>query len=91
MIQSLTIQIPQISKTPNRQNGGLSGGANGGINGGLAERILSLIRSNASVMVQEMTKALEIPKRTIEREMKKLRSSGRVICVKVVTDTGIRR
>ena len=64
-------------KTPNRQSGGLSGG----IDGGLAERILALIRSNASITVQEMAETLEVPKRTLEREMKKLRSSGRIIRV----------
>ena len=64
-------------KTQNRQSGGLSGG----IDGGLVERILALIRSNASITVQEIAETLEVPKRTLEREMKKLRSSGRIIRV----------
>ncbi len=63
------------SKIPNRQNGGISGG----IDGGLAERILALIRSNDSMTVQEMSEVLDIPKRTIEREMKKFRSNGRIM------------
>ena len=45
------------------------------------ERILASIRSNSSITVQEMTETLEVPKRTLEREMKKLRNSGRIIRV----------
>ena len=44
-----------------------------------AERILALIRSNDSMTVQEMSEVLDIPKRTIEREMKKFRSNGRIM------------
>ena len=61
-------------KTPNRQNGGLSGG----IDGGLAEKIIELIRVDDTVTVSEMAESLGIPKRTIEREMKRLRDSGRI-------------
>ena len=61
-------------KTPNRQNGGLSGG----IDGGLAEKIIELIRADDTVTVSEMAESLGIPKRTIEREMKRLRDSGRI-------------
>ena len=64
-------------KTPNRQDVG----KDVGLDGGLAERILASIRSNASITVQEMAETLEVPKRTLEREMKKLRSSGRIIRV----------
>ncbi len=56
-----------------------SGGLNGGLNGGLAEKILALIRSDASVTVLEMAKVLQIPKRTIEREIKKLRDEQRIV------------
>lgn len=57
-------------KTPNRQSGG--------IDGGLAEKIVALIRENESITVLEMSKTLETPKRTIEREMKKLRNIKRI-------------
>ena len=60
-------------ETPNCQSGG--------IDGGLAERILASIRSNAFIIVQEMSETLEVLKRMLEREMKKLRSSGRIIRV----------
>ena len=58
------------TKTPNRQSGG--------IDGGLAEKIVALIREDESITVLEMSKTLETPKRTIEREMKKLRNIKRI-------------
>ena len=54
-------------KAPNRQIGGLSGG----IDGGLAAKIIELIRADDTVTVSEMAESLGIPKRTIEREMKR--------------------
>ena len=70
-LESALIDEP---KTPNRHGGGLSGG----IDGGLAERIIELIHADDTVTVSEMAESLGIPKRTIEREMKKLRDSGRI-------------
>ena len=61
-------------KAPNRQIGGLSGG----IDGGLAEKIIEFIRADDTVTVSEMAESLGIPKRTIEREMKRLRDSERI-------------
>lgn len=58
-------------KTPNRQGGG--------IDGGLAEKIVALIRENESITILEISEKLEIPKRTIEREMKKLRETKRIV------------
>ena len=49
-------------KTPNRQSGGMDGG--------LAERIITAIRENNNITVIETSESLEVPKRTIEREMK---------------------
>ena len=66
-LESALIDQP---KTPNRQGGG--------IDGGLAEKIVALIRENESITVLEMSETLETPKRTIEREMKKLRDIKRV-------------
>ena len=70
-LESALIDEP---KTPNRHGGGLSGG----IDGGLAERIIELIRADDTVTVSAMGELLGIPKRTIEREMKKLRDSDRI-------------
>ncbi len=67
-LESALIDQP---KTPNRQGGG--------IDGGLAEKIVALIRKNESITVLEMSETLETPKRTIEREMKKLRDIKRII------------
>lgn len=67
-LESALIDQP---KTPNRQGGG--------IDGGLAEKIVALIRENESITVLEMSETLETPKRTIEREMKKLRDIKRII------------
>lgn len=71
-LESALIDEP---KPPNCQDGGLSGGKGGG----LAEKIIALIRLNGSITVLEMSETLEISKRTIEREMKKLRDSKRII------------
>jgi len=58
------------TKTPRRQNGGL--------NGGLADRIIMVILSNKAVTIAEISDILTIPKRTVEREIKNLRESGRI-------------
>lgn len=68
--QALQRALIDQSNTPNRQIGG--------IDGGLAERIIALIRTNEAITVIEMSEVLDIPKRTIEREMKKLRDSERI-------------
>ena len=70
-IKSALIDQPKV---PNRQIGGLSGG----IDGGLAEKIIEYIRAYDTVTVSEMAESLGIPKRTIEREMKRLRDSERI-------------
>lgn len=44
----------------------------------MAEKIVALIRENESITVLEMSETLETPKRTIEREMKKLRDNKRI-------------
>lgn len=67
-LESALIDQP---KMPNRQGGG--------IDGGLAEKIVALIRENESITVLEMSETLETSKRTIEREMKKLRDIKRII------------
>lgn len=71
-LESALIDQPKV---PNRQSGGLSGG----IDGGLAEKIIDLIRTNNTITVLEISEALETSKRTVEREMKKLRNSRRIM------------
>ncbi len=61
-------------KTPNRQDVG----KDVGLEVGLAEKIIELISDNSGIKMSEMAEKLEVTTRTIEREMKKLRESGRV-------------
>lgn len=51
---------------------------NGGLNGGLADRIILVIASNKAVTIAEISNILNIPKRTVEREIKNLRESERI-------------
>lgn len=62
------------SKTPNRQDIG----KDVGLEVGLAEKIIDLILDNSEIKMSEMAEKLAVTTRTIEREMKKLRESGRV-------------
>ena len=62
----LTVKLPALecavisdSKTQKRQNGGL------------ADRIILVIVSNKAVTIAEISDILNIPKRTVEREIKK--------------------
>ena len=52
---------------------------NGGLNGGLADKIIVAISSDKTITVSEISDILNIPKRTVEREIKNLRESGRII------------
>lgn len=45
----------------------------------MAEKILALIQANNTITVLEMSEVLETPKRTVEREIKKLRDSKRIM------------
>lgn len=45
----------------------------------MAEKILALIRANNIITVLEMFEALETPKGTVEREIKKLRDGKRIM------------
>ena len=64
-------------KAPNRQGVG----KDVGLEVGLAEKIIDLILEDPEIKMSEMAEKLEVTTRTIEREMKKLRESGRVIRV----------
>ena len=47
----------------------------------MAERIIDQIAANNTVTVQEMSVTLGIPKRTLEREMRRLRDSKKIMRV----------
>jgi len=69
-------------------NGGVSGGVSGGTDGGIKEGIdhlVDYIRNTPGRNVTEITAALNIPQRTIERWLKKLREEGKI------TFTGARK
>ena len=62
--------------------GGISGGVNGGTDGGIKEginRLADYIRNTSGRNVTEITAALDIPQRTIERWLKKLKEQGQIV------------
>ncbi len=68
---ALKSALIEQTKVLNRQSGGLDGG--------LADRIVEMIRSDSLITVLEIADNLGMSKRTVEREMKKLRESGCII------------
>ena len=65
------------SKTPNRHNVG----KDVGLDVGLADKILELIKAEPEIAMSGIAEKTGVTTRTIEREMKKLRESGRVVRV----------
>lgn len=61
-------------------NGGISGATDGGIMEGI-ERVADYIRNTPGRNVTEITTALNIPQRTVERWIKKLREQGKIVFV----------
>jgi ATP-dependent DNA helicase RecG len=59
-------------------NGGISEGISGGVNEGIS-RLLEFIHNNPGQRVVELAAALNIPPKTIERWIKKLREQGRIV------------
>jgi ATP-dependent DNA helicase RecG len=57
---------------------GISGGVNGGITDGIG-RLAYYIRNIPGRNVTEITAALDIPQRTVERWIKKLREQGEIV------------
>ena len=57
---------------------GLSEGINGGVNEGI-NRLMEFIRKNPGKRVVEIAAALNIPSKTIERWIKKLREQGKIV------------
>lgn len=73
-LKSALIEEP---KTPNRQDVG----KDVGLEVSLAEMIIALISEKSDVTMAEMAERLGVTTRTIERQMKKLRESERVLRV----------
>ena len=66
------------------KGGGISGGVNGGTDGGIKEgidRLADYIRNTPGRNVTEIAAALNIPSKTIERWIKKLREQGRIVFI----------
>lgn len=53
-----------------------NGGLNGGLKHDLADKIIDVIRENQSVTVDEMAERADVPKRSVERELQRLRERG---------------
>ena len=70
LIEEGNAQPGQDSKVPNRHNVGLDVG--------LAEKIINLIANDSTVTMNVMAKQLNVAQRTVEREIKKLKESGRI-------------
>jgi len=63
---------------------GISGGVNGGISGGIAEginRVADYIKNTPGRNVTEITAVLDIPQRTVERWLKKLKEQGEIVFI----------
>lgn len=70
-LQSALIDQP---KAPNRHGGGM----NVGLEVGLADKIMELIAAAPEMTMDVIAEKLNVTKRTVEREIKKLRESGRI-------------
>jgi ATP-dependent DNA helicase RecG len=55
----------------------VNGGVNGGVSGG-ADEVLNYIRMNPGVKTSEIAAALDIPQRTLERWLKRLKDEKKV-------------
>ena len=67
---ALESALIDASNPPKRQSGGLSGT--------LAERIADSIRNDKEITIEGISNAIGIPKRTIEREMKRMQEAGQL-------------
>jgi len=61
----------QNAKIPKRQNGGLSGGLDGGL-----DDVLEILRKTPSVTNTELGELLNIPLRSVQRKIKRLKEQG---------------
>lgn len=70
MPESFRVNLYRQGSVPNRHDVGL--------NVGLVDRIIELIEKKPEITMEDIAKKTDVTTRTIEREMKKLRESGRV-------------
>jgi ATP-dependent DNA helicase RecG len=61
-----------IFKRPKEKVGGVSGGVSGGVN------LLDYIEKNPGKRTSQMVNEINMAKRTIERQLKKLRDEGKI-------------
>lgn len=55
-----------------------AGGVNGGVNGGI-ENLLEFIRKTPGLRAPQISKAVGVPESTLEKWLKKLKDSGRIV------------
>ena len=58
-------------------SGGVNGGVSGGVNGGVND-LLNFIHQNPGKRTKDFTVALRQPRRTIERELKRLKDQAEI-------------
>ena len=57
--------------------GGASGGANGGVSGGV-NSVINYLANNPGAKTKKIIAALDIPQRTLERWLKKLKEDNKI-------------
>ena len=65
-------------KTKKNKNGGVSGGVNGGVNSGV-NKIYLYIKNNPGFNTAQIKEKLNIPQRTLERIVKELKDSNKIV------------
>jgi ATP-dependent DNA helicase RecG len=77
-IHSEYVEMAETEKIIDKDvNGGVSGGVNGGVNGGNIEKtILELVQNNDNINSKRIKQLVNIPHRTIERYLSKLKAEG---------------
>jgi ATP-dependent DNA helicase RecG len=72
--------IEKIHSIPSKtgQRGGVNEGAGGGVNEG-AETLLEFIRRTPGLRTPQISKAIGVPVRTLEKWLKELRDKGRIV------------
>ena len=77
-IEEIQVQAGGYTSEFGGANGGISGGIDGGTKEGI-DRLSDYIRNTPGRNVTEITAALDIPQRTIERWIKKLKEQGEIV------------
>lgn len=76
MVKFHALQSAKVSdsKMPNRHNDGI----NVGLDVGLEKKILAIMEDDSSVAMGVISDKLNVTKRTVERNVKKLREQGKI-------------